>query len=151
MNYTMIINHAHARTNPLLPRGTRIQKNRFCCTNFCKFRDQQTIVHITKADCYQFKRWTNAYAYFGGGWGHIKNAVYSLCMTGILCIFVHYLAFCFFFSQNSSFSFFFLVYFENSQRTTIQNQKKEIQFSCSLNSSFSFFCLYFSSKSSGSA
>ena len=43
MNYTMITNHAHACTNtpPFPPRETRIQKNRFRHTNFCKFRDQQ--------------------------------------------------------------------------------------------------------------
>ena len=43
-----ITNHAHARMNPLPPRGTRIQKNRFHRTNFCKFRDQQTINMLSK-------------------------------------------------------------------------------------------------------
>ena len=47
----------HEPPPPSPPRGTRIQKNRFHCTNFCKFRDQQNhkyVIYIILNDELQY-------------------------------------------------------------------------------------------------
>ena len=38
---SLCFSHSHTCMNPSSPRGTRIQKNKFCHTKFCKCRDQQ--------------------------------------------------------------------------------------------------------------
>ena len=46
-SYTMIASHAHACTNPPSPLGEPESKeNRFHCTNFCKFTDQQNHKYV---------------------------------------------------------------------------------------------------------
>ena len=48
MNYAMITNHAHARTNPPPPKGTRIKKKGFAAPIVASAEISKTINMLSK-------------------------------------------------------------------------------------------------------